>query len=487
MNHLDQEVATKEKTSATKKRHIGITDTVLRDAHQSLMATRMTIEDMIPILPTLDQIGFDSLECWGGATFDACIRFLNEDPWERLRTIKRLAPNTPLQMLLRGQNLLGYRHYADDVVEKFVQESADNGIDIFRVFDALNDPRNLQTALKAVKKAGKEAQMAICYTISDVHTLDYYEDLAVTLKDMGADSICIKDMAGILTPHVCRQLVSRLKEATQLPVIVHTHCTSGIALLTYQAAIEAGADRVDTALSPFSEGTSQPSTESLVLALQEEGYDIPLDLAKLEEAANYFRKIKDKYLANGLLDPKMLTPDPRALIYQVPGGMLSNMYSQLKQAKATDKYEEVLQEVPKVRADLGFPPLVTPLSQMVGTQAAMNVLTGQRYKMVSNEVKAYLVGEYGKSPVPIDPGFRQEIVGDAEVIHCRPADLIEAEFDHLKADLGDLAKSDEDVLIYALFPQVGKAYLEGKYQAVPPEEVAPTQGPIKVYAYTRKG
>ncbi|GCF92134.1 putative transcarboxylase subunit [Enterococcus florum] len=462
---------------------IEITDTILRDAHQSLMATRMSMEDMEPVLPLLDEVGYSSLECWGGATFDACIRYLNENPWERLRKIKRLVPNTPLQMLIRGQNLLGYRHYGDDVVEKFIKLSAENGIDIFRIFDALNDTRNLQTALKAVKNTGKEAQLAIAYTISDVHTMDYYESLGKEFAEMGADSICVKDMAGILTPNKCRELVKRLKKATSLPIIVHTHCTSGIAQLTYLAAIESGADRIDTALSPFSEGTSQPATESMVLSLKEDDYELSIDVEKMEEAANYFRDIKDKYLENGLLDPKMLTPDPRALLYQVPGGMLSNMYSQLKQAGATDRYEEVLKEVPKVRADLGFPPLVTPLSQMVGTQAAMNVLTGERYKMVSNEVKSYLLGEYGKSPVPIDEAFITSIVGDKERITDRPADHIEPEFDVLKQEIGKLAKNDEEVLIYALFPQVGKNFLEGpgesEVNAADPEQ------PIKIFAYTR--
>lgn len=462
---------------------IQITDTILRDAHQSLMATRMSMADMEPVLPLLDEIGYSSLECWGGATFDACIRFLNENPWERLRTIKRLAPKTPLQMLLRGQNLLGYRHYGDDVVEKFIELSAKNGIDIFRIFDALNDTRNLETTLKAVKKTGKEAQLAIAYTTSDVHTIDYYEALGKKLAEMGADSICIKDMAGILTPKKCRELVKRIKTATSLPIIVHTHCTSGIAQLTYQAAIESGAERIDTALSPFSEGTSQPATESMAISLLEDGYDLSIDVEKMEKAANYFREIKDKYLENGLLDPKMLTPDPRALLYQVPGGMLSNMYSQLKQVNATDRYEEVLQEVPKVRADLGYPPLVTPLSQMVGTQAAMNVLTGQRYKMVSNEVKAYLLGEYGKAPVAIDEALITSIVGEKERITERPANYIAPEFEQLKAEVGELAKNDEEVLIYALFPQVGKSFLQGT--AISETQPFEPKQPIKIFAYTR--
>lgn len=443
-------------------RRIGITDTILRDAHQSLMATRMSIEDMKPMISLLDEVGFDSLECWGGATFDACIRFLNEDPWERLRTIRQLAPNTKLQMLLRGQNLLGYRHYADDVVEKFVEKAAENGIDIFRIFDALNDTRNLEASLRAVKKTGKEAQLTICYTISNAHTLDYYVALAKEMEQLGADSICIKDMAGILTPAVAVPLVKAIKSVITVPLVIHTHCTSGIATVTYLAAIEAGADRIDTALSPFSEGTSQPSTESLVIALRELGYDIAVDVEKLEIIADHFRVIKDNYLAKGTLDAKMLTPDPRALIYQVPGGMLSNMYSQLKQANATDKYEDVLKEVPKVRADLGFPPLVTPMSQMVGTQATMNIITGKRYQIVSNEVKAYLGGQYGKSPVPIDESLRKRLIGDAPVITDRPANHIPSEFEQLKQEIGHLARNDEDVLTYALFAKVGRDFLESK-------------------------
>lgn len=460
-----------------EQRRIGFTETVLRDAHQSLMATRMPLTDMLPMLPVLDAIGFDSIECWGGATFDACIRFLGEDPWERLRKMKQAMPKTPLQMLLRGQNLLGYRHYADDVVEKFVERSAANGIDIFRIFDALNDVRNLETSLKAVKKTGKEAQLVIAYTISPVHTIDYYVDLAQEMEAMGADSLCLKDMAGILTPAVGSQLVRRLKETIHIPLIIHTHCTSGVATMTYQALVAAGADRIDTALSPFSEGTSQPPTESLAIAFKEMGYQVDLDLEKLEVAASYFRQLKDRYLAEGLLDPKMLSPDPRALIYQVPGGMLSNMYGQLKEANALDKYEEVLKEVPRVRKDLGYPPLVTPLSQMVGTQAAMNVMTGQAYKMVSNEIKAYLAGEYGRSPVPIEADFRHLIIGDHPVMADRPANHLAPEFQQLTTAIGPLAQTEEEVLIYALFPQVGKQFLE-KRQQVPVSK--PTEAIIQV-------
>ncbi|GCF95708.1 putative transcarboxylase subunit [Enterococcus florum] len=460
-----------------KNQRIGITETVLRDAHQSLMATRMSIEDMLPILPVMDEVGFESIECWGGATFDACIRFLKEDPWQRLRTMKEKMPKTPLQMLLRGQNLLGYRHYADDVVTTFVEKSAENGIDIFRIFDALNDPRNVQTSLKAVKACGKEAQLVLAYTISEVHTIDYFVALAEEFEAMGADSICVKDMAGILTPAKGFELVSRLKETVSVPIIVHTHCTSGVAAMTYQAVVYAGADRIDTAISPLSEGTSQPATESLAISFEESGYSSGLNFEKLSLVADHFRKVKDRYLVNGVLDPKMLIPDPRTLIYQVPGGMLSNMYAQLKQANALDKYEEVLKEVPRVRADLGFPPLVTPLSQMVGTQAAMNCLTNERYKMVSNEIKAYLSGEYGKSPVPIKETFRKQLIGDAPVITDRPANHLKPEFQELRREIGGLAKTDEDVLTYALFPQVGKSFLQERASpATTSEEVIKVTG-----------
>lgn len=464
-------------------KHIAVTETVLRDAHQSLMATRMPYEDMADILKTMDQAGYYSLECWGGATFDACIRFLDENPWERLRKIKAQVKNTKLQMLLRGQNLLGYRHYADDVVERFIALAAENGIDVFRIFDALNDVRNLQTAMKAVKKTGKEAQLAICYTVSDVHTIDYYADLAKTMEDMGADSICIKDMAGILTPEVGKALVSRLKETVKLPIAVHTHATSGISYLTYQAVIAAGADRIETAISPLSEGTSQPCTESLAIVLEEAGYDTGLDLRLLEKIGDHFRQAKEHYLAEGILDPKMLSPDPRALIYQVPGGMLSNMYSQLKQAGATDRYDDVLKEVPRVRKDLGFPPLVTPLSQMVGTQAAMNVLSGVRYKMVPNEIKDYLKGKYGKTPVPVEEDFRRRLIGDEEVITDRPANHIAPEWEQLQEEIGDLAATDEEVLIYALFPQVGRQYLTKQKEKTPQTETTAADEVVNVYGY----
>lgn len=453
---------------------VAITETLLRDAHQSLMATRLSIEDMLPVLPLLDQVGYYSLECWGGATFDACLRFLSEDPWERLRTLKKNLPKTKLQMLLRGQNLLGYRHYSDDVVDKFVELSAKNGIDVFRIFDALNDTRNLQCALDAVKKTGKEAQLCISYTTSPVHTVDYYIELTKEMVAMGADSICIKDMAGVLTPKDARDLISGMKSVTTLPIILHTHATSGISEMTYHAAIESGVDRIDTALSPFSGGTSQPATESLYLALKDEGYDVSLDEKVMEEIATYMRKVRQKYLDDGTMSPSLLFSDPRTLIYQVPGGMLSNMLSQLKQAGAENKLDQVLAEVPKVRKDMGYPPLVTPMSQIVGTQAAMNIILGERYKMVSKEVKQYLAGEYGKSPVPVDREFAKSIIGETEVYTGRPADRLEPELDKLRAEIGDLAKSDEDVLSFALFPNVAKEFLTKKY--APKDEVVRVTG-----------
>ena len=461
---------------------VKITETVLRDAHQSLMATRMGTADMLPIIEKMNHAGYYALECWGGATYDAAIRFLKEDPWERLREIRKRAPDSKLQMLLRGQNLIGYRHYADDIVDKFVEKAVENGIDIFRIFDALNDPRNIRASLEAVKKYGAHAQLTICYTISKVHTVDYYQQLTKELVEMGADSICLKDMAGILTPKVARELVYAIKQVTNLPLNIHTHSTSGIGQMTYLAAVEAGADIIDCAISPFSEGTSQPTTESLAIALEELGYETGLHIETLEEIADYFKPIRDKYLASGVLDPKMLFSDPKALIYQVPGGMLSNLNSQLKQAKAIDKYEDVLREVPYVWKDLGFPPLVTPMSQMVGTQAVFNILSGQRYQMVPTEVKDYLHGRYGKSPAPIADDFRISIIGNDEVITDRPANHLEPEFESLKKELGDLARTDEDVLTYALFPQVGKVYLEEKYG----ETKTTSEEPIRIQARFRK-
>ena len=440
-----------------------VNETVLRDAHQSLMATRMSTNDMLPIVEKMDEAGYYALECWGGATYDAAIRFLDEDPWERLREIKKRTPNTKLMMLLRGQNLIGYRHYADDLVDKFVKNAVDNGIDIFRIFDALNDPRNLEASVRAVKKYGSHAQLAIAYTISDVHTIEFYKDLAKQYNAMGADSICIKDMAGILTPTVARELIPALKEVVDVPINLHTHATSGVSHMTYMVAAEAGVDILDTAISPLAEGTSQPPTESIALAFEEMGIHSNLDIPTLEEIADYFKEIRNKYLDDGTLDARMMFTDPKALIYQVPGGMLSNLNSQLREAGALDKYDAVLNEVPSVRADLGYPPLVTPMSQMVGTQAVFNILAGERYKMVPNEIKDYLKGFYGKSPAPIDEKFRQSIIGDDEVIDFRPADRLEPEFEKIKEELGDLAKTEEDVLTYALFQQVGLQYLEKKY------------------------
>lgn len=445
------------------KKKIEFTETVLRDAHQSLMATRMSYSDMEPILDLIDQAGYRAVECWGGATFDSCIRFLDEDPWERIRNIKKHLKNTKTQMLLRGQNLLGYRNYPDDIVEKFIELSVKNGIDIIRIFDALNDLRNLETAIKATKKAGAEAQVAICYTISEVHTTSYFSNLCKIVETFGADSICIKDMAGILTPYEAYELVRQIRKETSIPLELHTHETTGMGSLTYLKAMEAGVDIIDTAISPFSGGTSQPPTETMAMVVKEMGYEMDLNIEVLQEIASYFQKVKEKYIENGVLPVKMLSVDPKGLIYQVPGGMLSNLYTQLKGLNQLDKYEEVLAEVPKVRKDLGYPPLVTPMSQMVGTQAAFNVMMGQRYKMVPNEIKDYLKGLYGMSPVAIDENFRRSIIGNAEVIKDRPANHLEPGFEKAKSEIGSLAKCDEDVLTYALFKEVGKNFLEKKY------------------------
>ena len=444
-------------------RKIGFVDTILRDAHQSLMATRMTYKDMEPALDKLDKVGYRALECWGGATFDSCIRYLNEDPWERIRNIKSRMKNTKTQMLLRGQNLLGYKNYPDDVVEKFVELSVKNGVDIIRIFDALNDLRNIETSLRAAKKAGAEAQVAICYTTSEVHTIEYFTDLAKKVQDMGADSIAIKDMAGILTPPVSRELVKSLKKAIDIPLELHTHETTGCGSMTYLKGVEEGADILDTALSPFSGGTSQPPTETLAIILKEAGFKVDLNLDILNELAPYFQEVKNKYLNDGTLRVKMLTVDPKGLIYQVPGGMLSNLNSQLSAAKQEHLFDKVLAEVPNVRRDMGFPPLVTPMSQMVGTQASFNVMTGARYKMVPNEIKDYLKGLYGKTPVEVDDAFRKSIIGDAEVITDRPANHLEPALDKYRAEVGDLARTEEDVLTYALFPQVAKDFLAKKY------------------------
>jgi oxaloacetate decarboxylase alpha subunit len=439
---------------------VQITETVLRDAHQSLIATRMTTDEMLPIVEKLDKVGFFSLECWGGATFDASLRFLNEDPWERLRKIRSAAKNTKLQMLLRGQNLLGYKHYADDVVDYFVEKAIDNGIDIIRIFDALNDVRNVERAVKACKKAGGHAQVALSYTISPVHNLDHFVKLGKQLVDMGADSLCIKDMAGLLIPYAAYDLVKALKENVKIPIQLHTHYTSGVASMTYLKAIEAGVDVVDCAMSPMAMGTSQPPTEPLVATLKDTPYDTGYDLNLLTEIAAYFRPLKEQYVESGLMNTKVMGVDVNTLKYQVPGGMLSNLVSQLKQANKEDKFEEVLQEIPRVREDFGFPPLVTPSSQIVGTQAVMNVITGERYKMVPKESKALVKGEYGKTPAPISKEIQDLILKGEKPITCRPADLIEPELESIKKQMKEYLEQDEDVLSYALFPQVAEKFFK---------------------------
>ncbi len=453
------------------KRKIHITDVILRDAHQSLIATRMRTEDMLPACEWLDQAGYWSLECWGGATFDACVRFLKEDPWERLRTLRKALPNTRLQMLLRGQNLLGYRHYGDDVVEAFVAKAAENGMDVFRVFDALNDVRNLETSIKAVKKAGKHAQGTICYTVSPVHSTDAYLDQAKAMADMGADSIAIKDMAGLLTPAVTAELVGKLKQTLDLPVFLHSHATSGMAPMCQWAAMEAGVDHIDTALSAFAGGTSHPPTESLVAALHDAGLETGLNLELLDKATRHFREVRKKYhqfesVYNGV--------DTSVLLSQVPGGMMSNLANQLKEQGALDSIQDVFEEIPRVRKDLGYPPLVTPTSQIVGTQAVINVLAGKRYESITNEVKKYLQGWYGQAPAPVDKSLQQRAVGKEELIEERPANLIPRELDELRKQVGDLATSEEDVLTYAMFPDQAKAYLEQRRNGtLQPEPLEP--------------
>ena len=439
---------------------VKITETILRDAHQSLVATRLSTEQMLPILEKLDDIGYHSLECWGGATFDACLRFLNEDPWERLRTIREHCPKTKLQMLFRGQNMLGYRHYADDVVEYLVQKSVANGIDILRIFDALNDPRNLTTAINAAKKEKAHVQAAISYTTGPVFDIEYYTKYAKQLEEIGADSICVKDMAGLLTPYGTYDLVKALKETVKVPIQVHSHYTSGLASMVLMKAVEAGADVVDTALSPLAMGTSHPATESMVAAFSGTDYDTGLDIEKIDEISKHFAALKEEYLASGLLSTKVMGVDAKALIYQVPGGMLSNLVSQLKQAGKEEKLTEVLEEVPKVRADCGYPPLVTPSSQIVGTQAVYNVIMGERYKMVTNEFKGLVRGEYGHTPLPIDDEFRKKIIGDDEPIDCRPADKIEPELDKLREEVKPWSEQEEDVLSYAQFGQVAVKFFE---------------------------
>ena len=442
---------------------VKICETILRDAHQSLIATRMRLDEMLPILPAMDEVGFYSCECWGGATFDACIRFLDEDPWERLRTIRREMPNTKLQMLYRGQNMLGYRHYADDMVEYFVQKSVDNGIDIIRVFDALNDIRNLEASIRAAKKSGCHLQAAMSYTLSPVHNIDYFVDYAKQLESAGADSICIKDMAALITPSAAFELTSALKKAVKIPINLHTHYTSGLASMALLKSIEAGVDIIDTAMSPLAMGTSHASTESMVAALQGTPYDTGLDLKKLDVVRAHFAKLRQKYLDAGLLNPKVMGVDANTLIYQVPGGMLSNLVSQLKQAGKEDQFEDVLREVPNVRKDAGYPPLVTPTSQIVGTQAVFNVIMGERYKMVTKEFKGLVKGEYGKTPVEIDPAFRKKIIGDEKPIDCRPADLLGPEMEKMRAEFpAEYLEQEEDILTMAMFPQVAPKFFESR-------------------------
>ncbi|HRV72274.1 MAG TPA: oxaloacetate decarboxylase subunit alpha [Eubacteriales bacterium] len=441
-----------------------ITDTILRDAHQSLAATRMPLSDMLPACEMLDAIGYWSLEMWGGATFDSCLRFLNEDPWERLRQLRKHLPNTKLQMLFRGQNILGYKHYADDVVEAFVRKAIENGIDVIRIFDALNDPRNLEAAIRYTKKYGGFCEPAISYTISPVHSEDYFVALAKELVQMGADSICIKDMANLLLPYAAYSLVSRLKSEVDVPIHLHTHNTTGTGDMTYLLAAQAGVDIVDTALSPFGNGTSQPATEPLVATLKGTDRDTGLDLNALSEVAKHFRTVSERMMKEGLISTKSLRVDTNTLLYQVPGGMLSNLISQLKQAKAEDKYYNVLEEIPVVRRDFGYPPLVTPTSQIVGTQAVFNVLMG-RYKTFTKESKALLRGEYGKLPGEINPEVQRKAIGDDEVITCRPADLLTPELDTYREQIKDQIRQEEDVLSYALFPQVAMKFFETREAA----------------------
>lgn len=459
------------------EKKIEVTDVILRDAHQSLIATRMRTEDMLPICEKLDQVGYWSLEVWGGATFDACVRFLKEDPWARLRQLREALPNTRLQMLLRGQNLLGYRHYADDVVAAFVQKSADNGMDVFRIFDALNDLRNIETAIKAVKKAGKHAQGTICYTTSPVHTADLFIKQAQTLKNMGADSIVIKDMAGLLTPYGTYDLVKAIKSAVDLPLVIHSHSTAGLAPLCQLKAIEAGADRIDTAISSFASGTSHPATESQVAALKGTQYDTGLDLNLLSEIADYFREVRKKYHQ---FESEFTREDVSVQINQVPGGMMSNLANQLKEQNALDKIRDVFEEIPRVREDLGFPPLVTPTSQIVGTQAVYNVLSGQRYKTITNEVKRYLQGGYGQAPAPVSEELLKKAIGNEQVYEGRPADQLSPELDKLRAEIGSLADSEEDVLTYAMFPDMGREFLQQRRDGtLQPETLQPVESAAK--------
>ncbi len=463
------------------KKPVKITETILRDAHQSLIATRMTTEQMLPIIDKMDKVGYHAVECLGGATFDASLRFLKEDPWERLRKLRDGFKNTKLQMLFRGQNILGYRHYADDVVEYFVQKSIANGIDIIRIFDALNDIRNLECAVKATNKENGHAQIAISYTLGDAYTEDYYVNMAKSIENIGADSICIKDMAGLLVPYEAEKLVKALKSAVNIPIELHTHYTSGVAGMTYMKAIEAGCDIIDTAMSPFAMGTSQPATEVMVETFKGTPYDTGYDQNLLAEIADYFRPLRDEALESGLLNPKVMGVDIKTLLYQVPGGMLSNLVSQLKEQKAEDKYYDVLKEIPRVRKDFGEPPLVTPSSQIVGTQAVLNVLSGERYKMITKESKAVLRGEYGKTAKPVDAEIQKKALGDQEPITCRPADLLAPELDKIEAEMIQWKEQDEDVLSYALFPQVATDFF--KYRSAQKNKVDPTIADEKNKAY----
>ncbi len=463
------------------KKPIKITETILRDAHQSLIATRMTTDQMLPIVEKLDKVGYHSVECWGGATFDASLRFLKEDPWDRLRKFRDGFKNTKLQMLFRGQNILGYSQYADDVVEYFVQKSLANGIDIIRIFDCMNDIRNLETAVKAANKEKGHAQVALSYTLGEAYTLEYWTDMAKRIEDMGANSLCIKDMAGLLLPYTATELVTALKETVSIPIQLHTHYTSGVASMTYMKAVEAGVDVIDTAMSPFALGTSQPATEVMVETFKGTPYDTGFDQKLLAEIADYFRPIRDEALESGLLNPKNLGVNIKTLLYQVPGGMLSNLTSQLKDLGAEDKYYEVLEEVPRVRKDLGECPLVTPSSQIVGTQAVMNVIQGERYKMVPQQTKDVLSGKYGATVKPFNPEVQKKCIGDVEPITCRPADLIPPQLDKLKEEIAPYMQQDEDVLTYALFPQVAMDYF--KYRDAQQTKVDATVADTENKAY----
>ena len=467
--------------SEVVKKPLKITETVLRDAHQSLIATRMTTEQMLPIIPKMDKVGFNAVECWGGATFDACLRFLKEDPWDRLRKLRDGFKNTKLQMLFRGQNILGYRPYADDVVEYFVQKSIANGIDIIRIFDCLNDLRNLETAVKAANKENGHAQIALSYTLGDAYTLDYWKDMAKRIEDMGAKSLCIKDMAGLLVPAKATELVQALKESVEIPIDLHTHYTSGVASMTYMKAVEAGCDIIDTAISPFSMGTSQPATEVMVEAFKGTEYDTGLDQAKLAEIADYFRPMREDALKSGLMNTKVLGVNIQTLRYQVPGGMLSNLVSQLKEMGQEDKYEQVLEEVPRVRKDFGEPPLVTPSSQIVGTQAVLNVVSGERYKMVTKESKKLLSGQFGQTVKPFNPEVQKKCIGDEKPITCRPADLIKPQLADIEKEMAQYKQQDEDVLSYALFPQVATEFF--KYREAQQNKVDASAADTETKAY----